>query len=65
MITASYMAAEYNVREEYLDIPGNIGYIGFDPIDAPNTIAAGSHKSIKAMTIDHYFVVPTCNVREF
>lgn len=61
MITASYMAASYEYRPEYLKQEGFApGYVGIDPIDAPDVISAGYHYSAKAITSNNCYALPAC-----
>jgi hypothetical protein len=64
MITATYMAASYEFRPEYLKQEGIAsGYVGIDPIDAPDVISAGYHYSAKAITSNHCYPLPACIIR--
>lgn len=45
MLTAFYMTATYEIREEYLDSHPNWDSFGLESLDAPERIAAGSHYS--------------------
>lgn len=61
MLTASYLTDLYHIRNEYKDWTNS--YLG--ALDAPDTLAAGSHESVKAITIsDYWYHLPTIVTRE-
>lgn len=63
MITANYMTNRIALRPEFTQ---ETGYWNTDmgALDAPEQIAAGSYRSVKAISMDYYFPLPSAYDRE-
>jgi hypothetical protein len=64
MLTASYLAFESGIRKEFLDMPSHCGWVGVDPIDAPDFIAAGAWHSVTSYATPKFeYGLPMCVYR--
>lgn len=55
MLTAYFMTATYEIREEYLGSEHSWESFGLEALDAPERIASGSHYSYEYYTLPGFY----------
>ncbi len=65
MITANYMAPRYEFRAEYLTDDYTYHGFGIEPLDAPESISAGSHVWVDYLSIPGGTWLPSVVTREW